>query len=140
MGILIYIIFFILCIASMVPINIIIDLKEILFVVLNLFLFMLATKTVKDFYKIIKYYFKSNIDINIKKSLVILRKYKIVTLIIGVIGSLTKYIAAGNYITETEVYAFSIHAKFRPILYALVVIVLILYPLEIYLEKYQDNK
>lgn len=135
MRIILSIILFILSFLIVAPINKLLHTSELLFVVINIIVFAILTKSSRDLVNIFKFYLTGTSEIDIDKSITLIKSYKFYSLAIGVIGSLMKYILSGEYLEYATVYAYSSHFKYIPLLYSLIISFIIFYPIEIYLKK-----
>ncbi len=137
--IIVSIILFILSLLIIAPITKIIYMPELLFVVINIIVFAILTKSSKDLVNIFKFYLTGTSEINFDKSITLIKSYKFYSLTIGVIGSLMKYILSGVYVNFADVYVYSIYIKYIPLLYSLIISFIIFYPIEVYLRNKRNK-
>lgn len=139
MRIIFSIILFILSLIIIAPITKIIHTSELLFLVINIIVFSILTKSCRDLVNIFKFYLTGTSEVDINKSITLIKSYKFYSLAIGLIGSLMKYILSGEYINFADTYVYSCHIKYIPLLYSLIISFIIFYPIEIYLKKEKEQ-
>ncbi|WP_073195346.1 hypothetical protein [Caloranaerobacter azorensis] len=115
--------------------NIIIQINDIIFILISLICFMLASKTYKDLNEILKVYLQKKTIEDVKKFILIIESYIKFSIMAGIIGSIIKLIMLENYYGDYMSYFVMLHRSIIPITYGLLLVYFIFYPIKIYLKK-----
>ncbi|QIB27666.1 hypothetical protein [Caloranaerobacter azorensis] len=115
--------------------NIIIQINDIIFILISLICFMLASKTYKDLNEILKVYLQKKTIEDVKKFILIIESYIKFSIMAGIIGSIIKLIMLENYYGDYMSYFVMLHRSIIPITYGLLLAYFIFYPIKIYFKK-----
>ncbi|WP_427337909.1 hypothetical protein [Caloranaerobacter sp. DY30410] len=115
--------------------DIIIQINDIIFILISLICFMLASKTYKDVNEIFKVYLQKKTVEDVKKFILIIESYIKFSIMAGIIGSIIKLIVLETYYGDHMSYFVMLHRSIIPIAYGLLLAYFIFYPIKIYFKK-----